>query len=275
MNNNKNNRNNTKNRNNNNRYNNNRYRNNNDDNGIEFFYIMLSIAILLLIIVFTYYEFYYLPNLNKQTAFRKKDKIILLDSKTGITFKQNYGSTSQGSQAINIENGSLVKNNDQYITYQPKGDCNKNLHNISLQMNIKFPYVSPNKGWNSSYKNNKPIVSFGNSPIISYNPSKNKVIITFLYKDNPNRRNIHNIEVDVYLQKWIELFIVINTRTVKTYINGKLIQVDNIPGVPILNFNNSSLVKYGEYNNNFNGQVKNISMYLRDLSSNDIENLKY
>ena len=257
-----------------NKYNSNNHNNRNNDNGIEFFYIMLSIAILLLILVFTYYEFYYLPNSKKQTAFKIKDKIILISKNDGITFSQNYGSTKQGAQAVH-SNGKLVRNDDEYIVYQPKGDCNKTLYNVSLQMNIKFPYILPNKGWHSSYRNNKPIVSFGNSPIISYNPSKNKMIISFLYKDNPNRRNIHNIEVDVYLQKWMELFIIINTRTVKTYINRKLIQVNTIPGVPIMNFNNSSLVKYGEYNNNFNGQIKNISMYLRDLSSYDIENLKY
>jgi hypothetical protein len=261
--------------NNNNNRNNNR-NNKSEEDGIEFFYIILSIAIIVLVLVFTYYEFYYLPKLQKEKTFRKRDKITLLSHKKGIMFSQNYGTTKKGTQAIN-SSGRKVKNNDKYIMYKGKesDNCNQSLYNLTLKMNIKFPYILPNKGWMSTYRNNKPIVSFGNSPIISYSPSLNKLILSFLYKDNPNRRNIYNIEIDVYLQKWIELFIVIETRKVNVYVNRKLVKTDIIPGVPLMNFNNSSLVKFGEFNNNFNGKVKEISLYLRNLKTNEISKLNY
>jgi hypothetical protein len=256
--------------------NNNRNNNNRNEDGIEFFYIILSIAIIVLIIVFTYYEFYYLPMLQKEKTFKKRDKITLLKDKKGITFAQNYGTTNKGTQAIN-SNGRKVTNHDKYIVYKERGTsyCNQSLHNLTLKMNIKFPYVLPNKGWMSTYRNNKPIVSFGNSPIISYSPSLNKLILSFLYKDNPNRHNIYNIEINVYLQKWMEIFLVIETRKVKVYINRKLVKTDIIPGVPLMNFNNSSLVKFGEFNNNFNGKLKEFSVYLRNLSTYEISKLKY
>ena len=47
-------------------------------------------------------------------------------------------------------------------------------------MDIKFPYVLPNSDWKSSYKTLKPIVSFGNSPTISYNPFYDYLDFSFL-----------------------------------------------------------------------------------------------
>ena len=261
---------------NNNSNNNNTINNNDNSNNINFFLSLLAISIIILFLVFIYYEMIYLPRLKKQQTIVKNNKIEILkprDSGKPYKFKQSFGSSRTGSTVVNTK-GNKVKNMDKTLYYSKGLNCADTLHNISIHMNIKFPYIYPNKDWNSSYRDNKPIISFGSSPTISYNPYKNKLIITFQHMGFNNRRHTYSMEVDVYLQKWIDLMIVIETRKVKVYINRKLIKYDILPNVPILNFNNSSIVKIGEYNNNFNGEVNNITLHLDALTTSEIQKLK-
>ena len=71
----------------------------------------------------------------------------------------------------------------------------------------------------------------------------------------------------------MHLIYVIQNRDITIYVNKKLIKTHTLKGVPILNFNNKTLVKFGEYNNNFNGLVDNITLYEKILTNEEIKSM--
>jgi hypothetical protein len=238
-----------------------------------FIYIFFIAGVVLLFITFLYYEFYYLPsNFNN-----KKNFITILDSRNNknnpYLFHQKFGSNSSGT--IVVENGIKVKNLDNYIEYNTLNpdDCNTTLMNVSIKLNLKLPYISPNQNWHKSFRNDKNIIQFANSPIISYNPIKNKIIFAILYKDNPNRSITEKIEIDGIIEYWMDIMYVIENRIISVYLNKKLIKKHILKAVPILNFNNRTLVKVGDYNNNFNGLVNNITLYEKTITAKEIQKL--
>lgn len=246
-------------------------------NSSSFLFSAMSFTIILLILTYIYYEFYYLR--------RKKDKktkvnnniVVLLDRKNNkgkpYHLIQNFGTDKNGNVAYN--NNVEINNLDRFITYPTNyQSCSNSISNVTLFMNIKFPYVYSNKDWNSSYQNYKPIIQFGSSPKISYNPYNHQVILNLVYKDNPNIIKVRNITVkEIPIEKWVNLVFVIDNRKIKIYLNNQIINYEILPGVPILDFRNNYLVKIGDYNNNFNGHINNITMYLKSLSTDEIKKL--
>ena len=139
-------------------------------------------------------------------------------------------------------------------------------------MDIKLPYIYSNKGWNKTYKSYKQIIKFGSSPVISYNPYNHQLILSILYKDNPNNIKVKNIYIkDIFIEKWMNIIFVIENRKVKIYMNKKLIKYNILEGVPMIHLSDNHLVKMGEYKNNFNGYINNITLYMKALTTKDIE----
>jgi hypothetical protein len=237
-----------------------------------FIYIIFIVGVVLLIIVFLYYEFYYLPSNKKNEHF-----ITILDYRNNknkpYLFEQKFGTNKSGN--VVYDDGNKIETFDKYIEYNTidEFDCNTTLSNVTISMDFKLPYVSPNQDWNSTFKKNKNIIQFGSSPIISYNPFKNKIIFSILYKDNPNRQITETIEIDGLTTTWINLIFVIQNRNITIYLNKTLIKNITLKTVPILNFNNKTLVKIGDYNNNFNGLVNNITLYEKSSTLKEIQKL--
>lgn len=242
-----------------------------------FVYSSLAIMMIVLILTYIYYEFYYLKN-KKDNKTKVNDNVIVLLSKRNnrgnpYHFNQNFGTDQDGSVAYN---GNVEVNNlDKFISYPDNyKNCSNSVSAISLFMNIKFPYVYSNNDWNSSYQNYKPIIQFGSSPKILYNPYKHQVILSIIYKDNPNLIKVRNITIEeIPIEKWINLVFVIDNRKIKIYLNNEIIRYEILPGVPIMDFRNNYLVKIGDFNNNFNGHLNNITMYLKSLTSKEIKKL--
>jgi hypothetical protein len=238
-----------------------------------FIYIVIVSSVILLIIVFLYYEFYYIPS--KSSEF--KDYKILLDKNDNkgkpYLFSQKFGTDNKGN--IVIDEGEKIINIDKFIEYESidKFDCNSTLNNVTIYMKIKLPYIAPNKKWHSSFRKKKHIIQFGKSPTISYEPINDKIILNILYKDNPTRLITEKIEIDGIIENWMHIVYVIQNRNIFIYLNKKLIKTYLLKGVPILNFNNKTLVKFGEHNNNFNGLVENITLYEKNLTSEQIKNM--
>ena len=188
-------------------------------------------------------------------------------------FHEKFGTEQNGN--VIIEKEGKIENIDKYIEYSTidEFDCNSTLNNATISMKLKLPYVAPNKKWHSSFRNDKSIIQFGKSPMISYQPIQDKIVLRVLYKDNPTRVITEKIELDGIIENWMHIVYVIQNRNISIYLNKKLIKTHTLKGVPILNFNNKSLVKFGEYNNNFNGLIENITLYEKILTSEEIKSM--
>ena len=139
-------------------------------------------------------------------------------------------------------------------------------------MNIYFPNVISSKGWNTSYKNSKPIISFGESPVISYNPFHNYLEVKFKMKyTSNNQKNIYYKLENIPNASWLELVIVIEGKKLKIYLNRKLEKYIQLINIPILQFSANHKIKFGEYRNNFNGMVKKITFYKNALTTKEIQ----
>lgn len=248
-------------------------------NNNQFIYLSLSICIIVLFITFIYYEFYYIKKINNKKKLKyDNNKIVLLDKINNkgksYYFKQEFGTDVESNVVIN-KDGMEITNYDKYISY-PKDNKINNIefNNITISIDIKLPYIYSNKEWNNTYQSYKPIIKFGSSPIISYNPYKHQLILSILYKDNPNTVKVKNIYInDIYIEKWMNIIFVIENRKIKIYSNKKLIKYDILDGVPILNLSDNYIIKMGQYKNNFNGLINNITLYLKTFSTKEIENL--
>lgn len=243
-----------------------------------FMFTSLAILIIILVLTYIYYEFYYLKQQNKKKVSKiKNDVVVLLDRKNNkgkpYYFSQDFGTDTQGNIVYNKK--EEINNLDKFITYPSDyQNCSNAITNVTISMNIKFPYVYSNKDWSSSYQNYKPIIQFGSTPKISYNPYTHEVILSLVYKDNPNLIKVRNLKVkEIPIEKWVKLAFVIDNRKIKIYLNGNIINYEILPGVPILDFRNNYLVKIGDYKNNFNGYLNNITMFLKPLSNNEIKKL--
>lgn len=245
--------------------------------GVHYTYIIILSVVLLFFVVFIYYERYYLPDKIKQESSKTKDFEILLDSKNfknkPIKFEQEFGTTENGYVAYD-ENDNAIYHIDKYFTmFDINNKCVAGLtQEATIYMNIYFPDVKSNDGWYSSYKNSKPIIAFGNSPIISYNPFYNFLELVFKTK------YASNVEVNKYIKlenipnsKWLDIVIVIDNKKVKIYLNKKLEKYVILDNIPVLNFSNSHKIKFGQYNNNFNGLLNKVVFYKRSLLSSEIQ----
>ena len=252
--------------------------------GVHYTYLIILVGVLILFFTFIFYERYFLPEKLKGSKSKKSRHEILLDNKNNedkkgqpYHFKQNFGTTKEGSIGYD-ENDFPAYQVDKYFeTLEETSDCNsKYLQEVSISMDIKFPYVLPNSNWKSSYKIMKPIVSFGSSPSVSYNPFYDYLDFNFLIKyASKTPVNKHIILDNIPTSTWINLILVIDNRKIKIYLNKKLVKYVILENIPILEFTSNSPIKFGEYNNNFNNLINKIIFYKRSLSTNEIEGGDY
>tara|TARA_B100000242_G_C43028730_1_gene479160 strand:- start:494 stop:1306 length:813 start_codon:yes stop_codon:yes gene_type:complete len=251
--------------------------------GLHYTYIIVLGGVLLLFFVMIYYERYYLPKKQMtETQNFNKDPEVLLDKKNNNNkpyhFIQKFGTTKDFNQAYD-ENDEAVSHMDTlFKTLSNQGGCqDNNMKTASLFMRIKFPHVLPNKDWKTSYKLDKPIVAFGESPIISYNPYYNYFNISVLLKyaslDKEFRKHVR-ID-DIPNTTFIDIIIVFDNKKLKIYFNKNLELYETLENIPILHFTENHKIKYGEYNNNFNGFIDKMTFYKKALITSEIESMNF
>lgn len=277
----------------------------------DYFMLFVGLAIILLVLIFIYNE-YRQSKKNKIVSEYTNDYEILLDSKNNklspYHFKQAFGSYKNEDMVNlvkftlyydntvlefdnyedanrykitnNIEDIKIIRKNidilsiDKKFDFLENEDCDNIKTKISIFFNIKFPYVYSNKGWKTSYRNNKPILQIGKSPIIHYNPYNNYLEIGIAYKGKSVFRKMKYIRIEnILLKTWLNIYFVIDNRKIKIYQNKELIKYEVLDSVPILDIDKNATVKFGEYNNNFNGLVNKIIFYRKALSTSEIKNL--
>ena len=216
---------------------------------LEYLYVIAIITILIILFSIFYY-YYWVPaqsNVNKY-------KITLLNDET--IFDEAYTNTiSMVTQVV-----------DRDTLYIPKLG-----YGLSFVWDMYIPSLSGNDKWQTSFNRIKPIISMGDSPVISYHPKKNYLSIVLKYRNNPFYAQFAEIKFDtIKPQKWSKYILIIENRNIKLYINNILLATKILPSVPVI-YDIQSEIVLGDINNNFQGKVKNMSLYPYPLSLDEIE----
>ena len=216
---------------------------------LEYLYVIAIITILIILFSIFYY-YYWVPaqsNVNKY-------KITLLNDET--IFDEAYTNTiSMVTQVV-----------DRDTLYIPKLG-----YGLSFVWDMYIPSLSGNDKWQTSFNRIKPIISMGDSPVISYHPKKNYLSIVLKYRNNPFYAQFAEIKFDtIKPQKWSKYILIIENRNIKLYINNILLATKILPSVPVI-YDIQSEIVLGDLNNNFQGKVKNMSLYPYPLSLDEIE----
>jgi hypothetical protein len=210
---------------------------------------IFSIIFIFLCIIF--YYFYLVPN--KSNA--NKYKILLLENEQ--TFNEDYINT------IILE--TLVTRDTLYIPKLGYG--------LTFVWEMYIPSQGGNDKWQNSFNHLKPIITMGDSPIISYHPKKNYLSITVKYRNNPFYAQFAEIKFeDIKLQKWSKYILVIETRNIKLYVNGVLSSIKILPSVIAFSDIKSEII-LGQEQNNFLGKIKNLSLIPYPLSYDEINTI--
>lgn len=198
-------------------------------------FIMTCVAIS----IFIYYVYYY----KKDDSTTPIDLIV-----TDTHFANEYART------INLQN--IIKNRDIVLaTGQGYG--------ITLECEMHIKNLSSNANWHGNFDSYRPVFRLGTSVQLMYNPKLNK--FSFFLKCKKDENTIVYPDINIAnppLQKWFKLVIRTQDRTVDAYIDGQNVVSFLLPCVPLYNSGN---VYLGESNNNFNGQVRKMKLYLYPL----------
>lgn len=202
-----------------------------------FGYLILGLIIILGSILYLYYDQIYKKNVRDQYIFID-DKPVSLDS--------------EYEQTVSISNIVTTRFN-----LQGEGSGN----GLELRWEMKIPDISNNDNWKSSYDKLKPIILIGESPQIFYNPKEGNLVIKLKYRDNPYYSHYPSIKVNLPLQRWNKIGIILDNRKLDVYLNNKLVRSVNIPNVPIISNSSNDIIKIGEKNNNIRGEIKNLTLF--------------
>jgi hypothetical protein len=214
-----------------------------DENTI---YYMIGFLVLLFLIIIVYYNYLY-KNAEKE--------ITILKGPT--KFMEDY----QNKLDIN----ALTKNKELLNNYGTG-------HGMTLMWEMYIPNNPPNKFYNSSFNKLKPIVKFGDSPQIYYQPKQGYLSIILKYTDNPFYSNYPEIKIEnVKLQKWEKYIMVIQDRNINVFVNNKLVSSRTLMNIPYIYLFEG--IELGEINNNFLGVIKNMKVLTRALTIKEIKNL--
>jgi len=215
---------------------------------------LIYVGIFLIIFIFLciiFYYFYLVPNKSNVNKY----KILLLENEQ--TFNEDYINT------IILE--TLVTRDTLYIPKLGYG--------LTFVWEMYIPSQGGNDKWQNSFNHLKPIITMGDSPVISYHPKKNYLSITVKYRNNPFYAQFAEIKFeDIKLQKWSKYIIVIETRNIKLYIDGVLSSIKVLPSVIAFSDIKSEII-LGQEQNNFLGKIKNLSLIPYPLSYDEINTI--
>ena len=108
-----------------------------------------------------------------------------------------------------------------------------------------------------------PVVQGNMSPGVFLYPETNNLLVSVATYYNPSERvSVTNVPI----QKWVNLVIVLNNRTVDVYINGKLERSKVLAGVPKLNDQPVVVAPNG----GFFGKVSRLQYFTRSLKPDEV-----
>jgi hypothetical protein len=141
---------------------------------------------------------------------------------------------------------------------------------ITWQMNL--PNIGGEFYWTSNYNKDKPIIRIGKSPHIYYNAKQNKLKVLTKYQYSPFINHFPLIELEnINLQSWNTYTIVIKNYSVKIYVNGELVLSKKLENSIIIDDYKTNELLVGEINNNLLGKIRNFSIYLNELSHEQLQ----
>ena len=146
-------------------------------------------------------------------------------------------------------------------------------YGVSFSWEMNIQNLSGNEKWNNSFNLSKPIFKMNDSPQISYHPKKNYLSIILKYRDNPFFVQFSEFKYeDVKLQKWSKYILVINNRNVMLFVDNIPVFNKYLPSVPVI-YDIQSKIYLGQINNNFQGKIRNLTLYPYPLSYNEIRHI--
>ena len=217
----------------------------------KYIYIVLAIIVFVLLLVLFYY-YYYAPNQSNVAVY----KIPLITNE--IKFDESYYNT-----IILKAQPSVNKRDTLYVPRLGYG--------LSFVWEMYIPPVISNDKWQTNYNRLKPILSMSDSPVISYHPKKNYLSVVLKYRNNPFYAQFAELKFEnMKPQRWSKYMLIIENRNVKLYIDTVLVSVKTLPSVPVI-YDIGTNITLGNLNNNFQGKVRNASLYPYPLSYTEID----
>ena len=217
----------------------------------ETIFILIIIIIIILLCIF-YYYYYYVPNQSNVVVY----KIPLITSEQ--LFDETYFNTIILQAQPSVHNRKTL--------YVPKLG-----YGLSFVWEMYIPSVNSNDKWQTSYNRLKPIISMSDSPVISYHPKKNYLSVVLKYRNNPFYAQFAELKFEnIKPQKWSKYILIIENRNVKLYIDNVLVSVKTLPSIPVI-YDIKTNITLGNLNNNFQGKVKNASLYPYPLLYTEID----
>jgi len=125
--------------------------------------------------------------------------------------------------------------------------------------------------WNYNYGKEKIIFLRGSlgslfSPSLSLMPTDNNLVITMSTKDEPFECVVPNIP----LQKWTNLIVSLNNKSLDSYVNGKLVKTCMLPDLPVVNGDSSV---YLTPNGGFSGFTSRLQYWSTPISPQEAWNI--
>ena len=216
-------------------------------------YIYISIGILVIILLSVlFYYYYYAPNQTNVAIYN-----IPL-----ITTEQHFNETYVSNIILKAQ-PSVSSRNSLYVPKLGYG--------LTFVWEMYIPTLTSSDKWQTSYNRLKPIISMSDSPVISYHPKKNYLSVVLKYRNNPFYAQFAELKFeDIKPQRWSKYILIIENRNVKLYIDSLLVSVKTLPSVPVI-YDIESTITLGNLNNNFQGKIKNASLYPYPLSYTEID----
>ena len=181
-----------------------------------------------------------------------------------------------------LQGGKLLVNNpintnteNSLGTYQDLNGNDTYDYNFALSFWIFLNSFPPNN--NPSYTKYISLLNYGDKPKVSYNPSKNTLLITMYQKDLQKNNENKLIEFDEHghrilfkkenmlLQKWDNIILNYNGGILDIFLNGELVKSD----IGVVHYYTLDNLTVGE-NDGFEGGICSVVYYNRTLSSNNI-----
>jgi hypothetical protein len=211
--------------------------------------LFLASLLVISILVLTYLTF------SKKSTF-EVNKLDLITSEQILDRSFNFSKSI--SDIIKRDKLSLVNENNTII--------------ITWQMYL--PNIGGEFYWTSNYTKDKPIIRIGTSPHIYYNAKQNKLKILTKYQYSPFANHYPLIELeDINLQRWNTYTIVLQNYHVRIYVNGELVLSQQLENGIVIDDDKTSDLLIGEVDNNLFGKIRNLSIYLTDLSHEKLSKL--
>lgn len=131
---------------------------------------------------------------------------------------------------------------------------------------VNITNIPESAHWDSDVNIPKGIISHFDSPNVTYIVKEDILRVTVGYKDEGGMAGRYNFNLKNFkYQKWENIIVVVDNRSVDIYINGELDRSVFLPNVPWISNDNLYI---GQAGNNFNGHVGLVE-YLNDALTID------